>query len=372
MPGPTLTVSSKTVLTGWSKDSGYDRDGDGLYEFLQVDVELSVAQAGNYGFTTALIGPQEQFVAVGALTPDIQRTAPVTGVALTVGRQVVPIYFDGRAIRSSRTDGPYIVRVGLSDAADMVGVADFTTQPYKHLDFQGSLFEMQSIGDSGVDSDALPGYNLLRIAVKGNMLAVGEVHAQGQLFAGGTFLADAAVTVSLGPGSQILHLDFPGDAIAASGLDGPYTVYLSFWDGSNSTNQIYTTGVYKHTDFQLPVASFTGSIMDTGIDSDGDGLYEQLEVKVEVVAIVPGTYSIGAILEDGSGNRIDTAETKVKLSRMPSEIALRFSGTAISRHGADGPYQVVLGLKDATDNEVMGQRYATSAYSGKSFQGQRK
>jgi hypothetical protein len=248
---PATEATGEASFTGQHSDTGYDADGNGLFDHLRVDIELNVTRAGSFGITPVLLTSTGELVASGDLYAGFDRQAPVLSTTLSTGSQIVSIYFSGRAIRDSGADGPYSVRVTLTDdAGNSLAAADFTTGAYDHLQFQGLLPEVQRISDSGVDTDSVSGYNLLRVTLHVNMLAAGDVAVQGQLFAGDTYLADAAVTANLGAGPQTLNLDFPGGAIAAGGLDGPYMVYLTVYDGTYTTNPEHTTSAYRHTAFQ--------------------------------------------------------------------------------------------------------------------------
>ena len=251
-PVPTTVPAGEIAFTGNARDSGYDMDGNGLFEFLRVDIEVDVIEAGWFGVTAALTTPDGRMVALGGLTPDLFRTAPVASTELQAGVQAIAIYFDGRAVRSSEADGPYTVTVGFSDATGSLAGVDLATQHYSHLAVMGDLIEVQNIRDDGVDTDAIPGYNLLRVASDINLLAAGQVTVQGQLFAGSTFLGDVTQTRDLETGGQTVDLDFPGVFIVGSSMDGPFTVYLTFSDAYSSSSRTFDTKAYRHQEFQVP------------------------------------------------------------------------------------------------------------------------
>jgi len=249
----TATSPKMDTFTGSASDTGYDNDSNGLFEHLQVDIEVHVIQAGNFGFLAALTTVSGDLITLGSLDPNLNRDAPVTNATLATGVPDVSIYFNGRDIRLFGADGPYTISVGLfDDQGTLLDTADFTSGIYSYLAFQGLLGEVQSLSDGGVDTDSTPGYNLLRIATRINVLAAANLTVQGQLFAGSTFLANVTETASLDAGTHILNLDFPGAAIATSGLDGPYTVYLSVHDGYYTGNVEHTTAAYSAAEFERP------------------------------------------------------------------------------------------------------------------------
>jgi hypothetical protein len=369
-PGAAAAAAAGTAtFTGVHSDAGYDADGNGLFEHLKVDVEMNVTVAGAFGFMPVLLSSSGDLVAVGSLDPDLSSMAPLLDATLGPGAQTLSFYFNGRAIRDSGTGGPYSVSVELVDEdGNTLDTTTFDTSTYGNLQFQGLLPAVQSVTDSGVDTDATPGYNLLRIAVQADMAAAGNVTVQGQLFAGGSYLGDTTTTASWGAGSQTVNLDFPGVAIAASGLDGPYTVYLTVNDDNYSDSLEHTTAAYSYTAFQLPSAYFTGSASDSGVDTNGNGLYDELVVTAEAIGLVPGTYTVYGILNDGAGNFIGAADATTPLDSTPATVTLHFAGLAINRHGADGPYQVLMTVADGAGLEQDGLSYDTQIYAYTDFE----
>jgi Domain of unknown function (DUF4785) C-terminal domain len=366
---PNPATSGEAALIGNSTDSGYDMDGNGLFEHLRVDVQVNVTTAGDRGFVAYLVDSHGNLVTPGNLDPDLHRTSPATFATLDAGVHSVPLYFSGAAIKAAGRDGPYTVRIELTDdAGASLGSASYTTAAYSHKTFQGLLFEVQDITDSGVDTDALPGYNVLRVSVELNALAAGTAKIQDQLFAGETFLGDATQTIALAAGSHTISLDLPGEAISANGLDGPYTVYLSIADANYTEQREHTTAAYSHTAFQSPAAILTGA-SDMGIDSNANGLYEELDVVAEVSALVPGTYTVHSILQSSSGGFIQAGEGSVTLvAGAKDAVTLHFDGTEIYRHAVVGPFQVLLALVDSAGNKVAGLAHTTDAYALTAFE----
>lgn len=120
------------ALTGDYQDSGVDMDGDGRYEWLELQVGLQVTEASTY-----------------TLSAEIYRGTTFVAHAshqlyLAPGTHTIPLHFAGSAIYASQLDGPYKVRqVLLTDRAAttvLVEAADdvHITAPYKYRQF-GSI-----------------------------------------------------------------------------------------------------------------------------------------------------------------------------------------------------------------------------------------
>ncbi len=88
-------------------------------------------------------------------------------------------------------------------------------------------------------------------------------------------------------------------------------------------------------------ASITGVISDQAVDSDGNGLYEALEISVGIEVTEPGKFALSAVLEGSEGQHIDLANSVETKSTIGSaNMVLRFSGEALRKSGLDGPYNV--------------------------------
>lgn len=163
------------------------------------------------------------------------------------------LHFQGRAIREHRLDGHYEVRAYLLKEDGRVGdSATFTTQAYQYRQFQGPLVEVLSLSDRGVDTDSVPGYNLLRIEAQVEVAAAGEITVDAQLVsADDSQLAYInSRPIKLKAGQQTLTFDFPGEAVSFGNRDGPYLADFSFQDPYCVANAHHTTAPYRWQEFQ--------------------------------------------------------------------------------------------------------------------------
>lgn len=95
---------------------------------------------------------------------------------------------------------------------------------------------------------------------------------------------------------------------------------------------------------------FTGNNTFTGVDDDGDGLFEALLVNVEVQTSVSGEYSISGFLEKGNTSIANTPSfwsmglTHATFANGAGthSVDIAFSGEMIFRSGQDGPYDLSL------------------------------
>ena len=91
---------------------------------------------------------------------------------------------------------------------------------------------------------------------------------------------------------------------------------------------------------QPEFASLMGVYTDVGVDTDGDGLYDQLRLSVGVDVSQEEIYNVVAWLEGGSGNQIGWGGMQATLSAGVHTLNLLFDGLLLRESGLDGPYNI--------------------------------
>ncbi|MBL7118056.1 MAG: carboxypeptidase regulatory-like domain-containing protein, partial [Candidatus Syntrophoarchaeum sp.] len=134
----------------------------------------------------------------------------------------------------------------------------------------------------------------------------------------------------------------------------------------------YTTSAYNYTDFQ-PLIQLTGNYSDYGTDTNGNGLFDNLTVDVEVILASEGNCVINARLMDTSGEEIVwTSNTSWLYADQPQTIQLNFDGRYIYGNMMDGPYYVrdvyVYHTGDPTQPDYVHDAYTTAAYNYTNFE----
>lgn len=118
-------------------------------------------------------------------------------------------------------------------------------------------------------------------------------------------------------------------------------------------------------------SAFSGTVSDHGADTDGDGLYNQLVIDVEVDVDVPAAYRVFGTLTDGAGTTIEQIRAEQELQPGLQTVSLSFDGAPLFGLGHTGPYV----LEDVVLEEVTtaigldrGPSYTTAAYAHTQFQ----
>jgi len=271
--------------------------------------------------------------------------------------------------------GSYKVRASVGGTAPREQEAEFTVASGAATVAAG--FTEQAVDD---DQDGLSDALLVRPNV--NATVAGDYLVTAELAnASGTRVAAAGAAVTLAVGTQAVPLRFDGRAIYDSGISGPYRVVrvnvsrnddaLHQEDGVADLGQTasYSVGSFEHDRVKLTPDSFT----DAGVDSNGDGLFDELRVTVQVQAETAGTYAVSAELEASDGTTVALVAGNVSLSAGTNTVTLGFSGTEIGRAGKAGPYTLSgLDVVSAGDSRVDGALeagYKTAAYALSQFAG---
>jgi len=363
-------------FTGSYSDSGTDADADGVYDYLSIDVNVNVTEAGNYTVQGWLYDSNGGDIAHGS-----------NSRSLEVGIQSMQLNFSGTAIANNRVNGPYTLRyLKLSDSdgkqIDFVREA-YNTSAYSYAEFRkdvgGAKFAI-SYNDYGSDIDLDGTYDYLSIAVGVNVTDAGNYTLSGILYdSNGMNISMVSTESSLSQGNYTMLLNFESDDIYDNAVDGPYTLKYLVLHNNNGTQADYieeahTTAAYNYTDFaSQSLVSLTGNYSDQGLDTNNNSLYDYLTIDVGVEVASDGNVILSGRLMDSSENEIQWANNASYLYANQSNVmTLRFNGTLINGNQVDGPYYLkdlyIYHTGDPDKSIYVSDAYATSAYSYTDFE----
>ncbi len=349
-------------------DYGKDVDNNGLFDYLVLEANINASKAMNYSITGILNSGEGDYL--------IRQT----NLSYLANSGKIELYFDGAKIHKSQKNGPYILSVTLTDKDNnQIGYAEYNTSAYNYTDFQGSEQKFTgTYSDHGIDTDSDGLYNYLATEVGVKVLNPGNYTVEGWLYdSSGKAIEIATNYTHLDSGTQPVTLNFNGFSIYQNQINGPYYLkHLSLRssDYLDFIEDAYTTSVYKFTDFQkppIPLIALTGKYQDYGTDANGDGIFENLTVDVEVNLTNPGNAVIKARLLDANENEIIWASNTSYIPAGKQILKLNFDGKAIYKHGVDGPYYLrdvyVYHTGDPTQSDYAYKAYTTSAYKYAQF-----
>lgn len=230
---------------------------------------------------------------------------------------------------------------------------------------------------SDTDGDGL--YNELALNVGVNVSQAATYRVLGILKdQAGNEIATATASAALQAGSQSLRLTFSGERIFAQATDGPYmlsVVRLAEENGSDvlpldERADVYRTSAYRHDQFQHDRIYVPGTGRDRGIDTDGNGRFDLLDVTMDLTVATSDYYRWSGHLVDRNGTELGFVSGGGPLNSGRNTITFTFDGAAIGRNGVSGPYQLndVL-IYSGSSSAAIFQAYTTTAYSVSQFEG---
>jgi uncharacterized repeat protein (TIGR01451 family) len=184
-----------------------------------------------------------------------------------------------------------------------------------------SIQILQVTGDHGTDLNGDGRFEELVVDVTVDSSQEGVFQFGGWLQVGQAQVRAHEDPISLAKGRQTIQLTFDGQDIGNWGVDGPYHV-INMWAAGveQSIPKIvspsdvlsyqtfdYPTAAYKAGEWQVQAARLANRYWHEGIDENGDGYDESLDVHIPISITVPGTFRVEGELHDSQGNLVGSA-----------------------------------------------------------------
>jgi len=336
------------------RDYGVDYDGNGRWDALVVEVEVTVAPAGQYQLGGWLqVGNRS--------VPARNDLVFLNSQYLVKKLQTVSFVFDGQAIGLARQAGPYQVTAlwlaapeqpvvtGLPEETLAYQAVTYKTQSYAAQAFEGVAATISGKYEArGVDGDGDGRYESLELAVPLQLNTPGLYRLAGDLYDGARQLV-----------AQAAWEGKTADAVlrfAISGSQPPYTVeHLRLVDVASGAIldsrhfRAYTVETLDRPVSQGPVAlalptpvlSLNGVALKsvrptqvftlTAVDTNGNGKYDALQIRAGVtVSETAGSYRIEGALVDAAGRPVAwSVSAPQALDLGAQELTLSFDGRAL-------------------------------------------
>ena len=263
------------------------------------------------------------------------------------GKHTVIGRFAGSDIRTNGFNGPFILRVMLGNWCGEHDCRKILTEAYDYKDFSGTPLTVDSVSEPTVDIDKNELRDVLRIKLDVTPQIGGEFLFYGWLEdSTGTALAFSKVRYrSATRYPAEVNIDFSGDDIAVSGVDGPYRVRLLV-KGTGERKDVWwfdyfhQTAAYKSTDFESALLALTGGMFHSAEPMPKP--HSVLSYVAVLTGSIKGQATASADLCDSAGNIIQAGAEGSTIVRPGAGNPLRidFSGGLIATSGSDGPYWV--------------------------------
>jgi len=410
---------------GAGTDYGLDTDGNGTFEWLVVEADVSLPEAGTwdvYADLSVTKPPAYGSCDLGGGVPiPMLRASEMYGPIAWVyeryffpaGPQTVRMAFTGTDIERAGVDGPYFIHARLSLGGFPYGGIrapepypsglfvewNYTTRSYAASDFEAPLRPASFTGahaDSAVDIDADGLADFLELTADVHVNVTGHYSLSGYLTQGAGSDAFRMVTYAyrdfdLRIGDTQVFLRFRGDAIRQTGVDGPWNFTLTLY-GPVEYPYLETIGLpeqdlrpgfvtypemlcgstaaYRASEFDDTVEflRYTGRFEEATPDLDVDGLHDALVVRAEVEVLLPAGFDVEGILRpDGGSAEVARAGGQVWLPEGRQWVEFAFPGYQIRVGGLDGPYEGTLSLTPTEWGIDPTTTYITRSYRAADF-----
>jgi hypothetical protein len=325
------------TITGVSS-AAVDGEADGGYDIVEATLDVEVRRAGYYLLQGSL---SKQGISI---------VHAAEAFSLPRGPHTLNLRFPGLPILRSGLDGPYAGTVSMIDSlGHTFGGIEFATQAYSSAAFTALLELDGRFNDLAVDTNNNGLFDILRIEFGLGTREAGTFLIDGVLKNPNEPLvvfADTVMTLATDP--KIATLDFVGSHIREQQLSGPYEVEIVLRDPDthDELDRVRAgsmTAAYEFTDFDpygWAEIMLTGGSTDRGVDTDGNGLFDELRVEVEVELARADFYEWRARLVGVNGTEVDSDSRQAHIDAGIATIHFIFDGRKIGERGVDGPYSL--------------------------------
>ena len=251
---PVSAQDGNASLTGTITDMGVDSNDDGIYNTLNIGVEVNVTTAGTY--TVDVNG------LLGASSSELISVSDQNSTYLDVGVQIVYVSLDGPKIFNSWIVPETVSIITLSESGNQLDSLSNVPLTNMYLISQFGLLPASLTGtvtDEGVDIDDDGLFNYLRFGVEVNVTTAGTytVDLGGLYDASYTFLSGASINSTyLTSGIHMVYVDIDGAEIYAATVNPTTLATILLYDESNRTltklNDLTLPTSYTYANFQRP------------------------------------------------------------------------------------------------------------------------
>lgn len=251
----------EATLMGNVLDRGVDTNSNGLYDYLEVDVEINVTVAGN--FQVSIGGLRDVFDNYISAYNSCQGF-------LDTGIQYLNVSLSSAMIFSSGLNPMFVFYIQLYAASEpyynylgTVGVAPLS-RVYYYTEFDPTqTFLTGHVSDQGIDTDGDGLFNYLEVGIDFNVTQAGqyEVSVQGLMEKTGTatnYLYDSHNEQGyFAAGVSTFYVNFSGPEIASNHLNPTNVSYVYVYDVTSWTQTSELQGIplsmrYNYTLFNAP------------------------------------------------------------------------------------------------------------------------
>ena len=273
--------------------------------------------------------------------------------------------------------GTYHVQVAATGAG--AGGANFRRTAATELRIVPHNAQINGVSDRGLDDNGDGLYDRIGITPTANLVKAGTYSISVRLRASNGHELQRSIEQSFSVGSASAEVTFSAlDVVRDLGVEGPYDVaevrYFEVLNGdlvpADIRYDLGPTAPYSFNSLQHQPLRLSGQGDATGRDTNGNGLYDALEITIQIIADFAGTYNYSTTLVDGNGRELGFRSGTVTLATGPNTLTLSFDGSPIGAGGKNGPYFLSnLLLFGAGQSLIVTKAFTTQIFSANQFEG---
>jgi len=351
--GTTSVVPAVIVGSGHS-DAGLDSDNDNKYNYLAVNVKLTVSTGGYYRVSGDLYDNSNDNYVVWADSGWENKPA---------GTRTIQLRFKSGNIQKLGKTTYYKAKISLYDyGSQLLDNFEYVTSvAYNSDNFEppSAKFSVSTSHTfSTVDQDVDNLYDYLAINAKINVDAADNyrMFAYLQDNSNGYYVAcGESNRVSLSTGLQTVQVRFDGARIRQTRVSDYYKVqmwlYDDNWQWLDSGNCI-TDNFYYWENFERTAAEIV-SMGDNGVDTENDNMFDYLRLNITTSVSKAGAYWINYYLyENSTWNYILDDSVKLNLASGTHTYSINVDGSQIRSAKQSGYYRVRFYINDENWNWI--------------------
>lgn len=347
------------MLVPPTTDYAVDDDSNGMYDYLVVEVQVEVFDAGYYIFEGQL---EDDWDTISYASNESYFTAGVHSVWLV---------FPSIDVNVSGVDGQCYVSIYLSpDDYSWTDSLWSALGIYSYTDFEGpgAVFS-PPYSEYTVDGDSDGYYDNLTITLSIECFYDGvydlSIDVYDPYYDPFMWVNDWGIPMNAGD-ILVYTVVLDGEDIWMNGVSGYY--YLEMYLYANATYDLLdydyyqTDYYYYYSDFE-PVGAYFDTVDDYGLDTDSDGYYNEVVVTIYIDPVSTGYFELDVYVYDNYYDLFDSLVETVYMEEGVQEVyTVVLDGYDILANGVQGSFYLEMYIYDETGSYYIDDTYYYTSY----------
>lgn len=235
----------------------------------------------------------------------------------------------------------------------------------------------ESFHDQGVDDDADGLFDAIVISPAVTVNEGARYRCSVRLRAANGKILQSSSEAGLSQGSASPQVRFDAEEVRAGlGADGAYNVELILierWDGEDLVfvdrrMELGLTNSYRLTSLQHERVRLTGIASALPVDTNNNGLFDQLRLEIAIESEVSGAFAYSMSLINSHANDLGQKTANFTMAKGINRIRVDFAGAPIGKALIDGPYSLGVMLWGPSSSLFAEARFNTAPYRAAQFE----